>query len=248
MERGRKARPEGRRGPPNLSELPPATALADVLALNGITAWLTPPLVPFTVPALSVSGPAITVAMGEGAPPGGGALEPLYALLDTDLSGQIIVVGGAEEIDGALWGQILSRAARRAGARAALIGGGVRDREALAAERLPVWGCRELTVGAVGLAHVAGIGGAVSVGGIKVSRGDVVVADGSGVVVMPARLTDELIAQARAYATAETALLDDLARDAPLSQAYRRKREVVAAIKTQILDEPTPEAPKGGLA
>ncbi len=134
----------------NMRELPVSTtALADVLAILGRRGWLSPPLFEFAPTAELVTGVATTIAMAPGPDPSGGAFEKLYARLDDDLSSRIVVIGGAGEIDAAVWGQILSRAARRAGAIAAVIDGCIRDRVHLAGEGLPVWARRECTVGGV---------------------------------------------------------------------------------------------------
>jgi 4-hydroxy-4-methyl-2-oxoglutarate aldolase len=206
------------------------TAIADVLALHGRRGWLSPPLVEFAAAPKPIRGMATTVTMAPGPDPQGGAFEQLYARLDGDLSSRVIVIGGASEVQGAVWGQILSRAARRAGAAGAVIDGCVRDRAALAAEGLPVWGRRECMVGAVGLVHVAALDEPVTVVGVKVRAGDSIIGDHDGTVVLADDLAEQLLAQAHEYDRAEAALLADLASGVSLVEAYEHKRRVVRRI------------------
>ena len=221
-----------------MTDVPPTTVLADVLAIAGRDGWLSPPLRPFAVPAEAAapaSGRAVTVLMAPGPTPGGGALEPLYDLLSGDLTGAVVVVGGVEDVTAAPWGQILSRAAAGAGAVAVVVGGAVRDKAELQGEGIPVWGVADATVGAVGAAHVVAVGVPVTIGGVTVEPDDVVVVDAGGVVRLPAAVADEVLADGRRYHDAERRVLDDLGAGIPLKESYRHKRDTVADLRARSL-------------
>jgi regulator of RNase E activity RraA len=212
-------------------DLPPTTALADVLLIHRMAGVLSPPLSSFTQLPARVSGEARTVRLepvGDGA---SGSLDPLYALLDEDLAGAVVVLAGADEVEAAVWGQILARAARRAGAVAAVVAGAVRDREELTAEGVPVWALCERTVGAVGLARVVDVDQPVHVGDCQVERGDMVVVDPHGVVALPRVRATELLAAARDLAAGEEALLAELDGGGELTRAYGHKRSAVDRIR-----------------
>jgi regulator of RNase E activity RraA len=213
-----------------MDPLPPTTALADVLSVLRVPGVLSPPLAPFTTLETRVRGTARTVQLAPAAPPNG-SLEPLYALLDEELEGQVVVVAGAEEIDGAVWGQILSRAAHRAGAAAALISGAARDRSELTAEAMPVWASRELTVGAIGTARVDGLDEPVTIGDAVIEPGDTVVVDACGVVALARERAEEVLTAARELAAGEAALLSEIAGSTELTEAYAHKRSVVARLR-----------------
>ena len=191
---------------------------------------LSPPLSSFTKLADRVSGSARTVRLAAAEPPDG-SLDALYTLLDEDLTGAVLVVGGAEDIEAAVWGQILARAARRAGAVAALVGGAVRDRWELTGEGLPVWGLSECTVGAVGVARVVGVDEAVAIGDSAVEPGDTIAVDPHGVVALPAEDAGELLAAARDLAAGEETLLAELEDGTELARAYDHKRSAVDRIR-----------------
>jgi len=211
---------------------PPTTAIADVQHILGDGGGvLTPPLWPLTAVQGPIRGPATTVLVAPANDSEAGPLDALYAHLDGPLEGSVVVLAGAAEILGAVWGQILARAARRSGAVAAVVDGYVRDRTTLSDERLPVLGRAEATMGAIGLATVAAIDVPVTIGTAEVRPGDFVVLDEGGAVVIEQERTNHLLACAADYANAERALLDDLTRGVPLAEAYDHKRRVVRRIR-----------------
>ena len=212
---------------------PSTTAIADVVQILGGGGVLTPPLRALTPVPGSIRGTATTVLV---APIGGsdaGPLDVLYAHLDCDLEGSVVVLGGASEVFAAVWGQILARAAARSGAVAAVVDGYVRDRSTLSDEHLPVWGRAEATMGAVGLTRVVAVDVPVTIGTSAVHPGDCVVLDDDGAVVLERQRADELLKCAGDYAAAEEALLDDLTRGVPLAEAYDHKRRVVRRIRAR---------------
>lgn len=213
------------------SGVPPTTALADVLLIRRMPGGvLSPPLSSFTTLEDRVSGTARTVRLAPAEPPDG-SLDALYAVLDEDLTDGVVVVAGAEEIEAAVWGQILTRAARRAGAVAAVVAGAVRDRVQLTQEALPVWALSERTVGAVGVARVVGVDEPVTIGETTVARGDTVVVDPDGVVALRSENAGDLLAAARDLTAGEEALLTELEGPTELARAYAHKRNAVERIR-----------------
>lgn len=220
-----------------MHELPPVSAIADVLALGGSDGWLTPPLRPVVAPNGAVSGRAVTVQLR--AVPEGGGLGELQRLLSGDLSGSVVVIAGAVPVGGAVWGEILSRAARAAGAAAVLVDGFVRDRTAMAAEGLPVYATDEAVVGPAGRAAVVAVGVPVTIGGCEVAPGDVVVGDAGGVVRVASDASAAVLDDARRYAEAEARVLDRLAAGETLLDAYTSKRDAVAALEAELVQRST---------
>jgi len=221
-----------------ISPLPPSTTLADVLLLHGTPGCLTPPLHTVAAPRRPLCGRAVTVQMAPGAVDGG--FDPLYALLSQDLDGAVLVIAGMAAIPGAVWGQILSRAAQRRGALGAVIDGAVRDVALLDGERLPVWAASEHTAGAPGLAHVFATGATVHIGATPIDEGDLILADAAGAVRLPGADAHLLLSQAQDLAAAEDRLLADLAAGLRLTDAYHHKKAAQAAIRSQLQSSVTP--------
>lgn len=204
--------------------VPPTTAIADVLFANGMDGWLVPPLCAMGTPVSRAYGAALTVLVAPKPRMDRGALEPLYEVLSGDLNGRVLVIGGAEGVQGAVWGQILSRAAARAKACGALVGGAVRDCAVLSEEGIPVWGLHAATVGAVGMAQVVGIGVPVHIGSVTVEDEDLIVCDVGGVVRVPRGVVPVLLQAARELADAESRVLAALSSGHTLADAYTHKR------------------------
>lgn len=208
--------------------IPPVSAIADVLALFGLDGWLTPPLVPIVVPAEPRMGWARTVELV--AETSGSGLTPLHEIVSRDLHGEVLVIAGARPIRGAVWGEIMSRAARGQGAIAVLLDGVARDGGAMSDEGLPVLATELAVVGPAGRASVRTIGEPVEIVGVHVAPGDTIVVDASGAVRIPAADAATILESARAYAEAEQQVMDALAAGEPLVEAYRFKKAAVSAL------------------
>ncbi|GII94588.1 RraA family protein [Sinosporangium siamense] len=207
--------------------VPPTSAIADVLQLRGLMGWLSPPLVPIhRTPA--VIGAARTVTLAAGSGPEG--LKPLHRLLDEDLEGRIVVIAGATAAEGAVWGEILTRAAQNAGALAALIDGGVRDTDAARDLDFPLWARHEATAGPGPRVHVAAVGTPVHINGVLIADGDTLVVDRGGVVTVPG---PEILTDATEYTDAEEEVVNALREGTPLHEAYTHKANLVAKLRSR---------------
>lgn len=206
------------------ADLPPTTALADVLALREEDGWLSPPLRGY-VGGPGVLGSAATVTLGEGL----GGFAPLHELLSGDLHGQVVVVTSPRD-DIAVWGELLTAAAAGRGALAVLVAGGLRDVAGCRRLGLPVWARAVATAGPAGSFEVVAVGEPVTVGTATVADGELVLVDEDGVVALPAEGAEDLLDDARAYAAAEERVAAELAAGLPLREAYRHKADAVAAI------------------
>ena len=130
-------------------------------------------------------------------------------IIDATAPGSIIVVDmGGHAIS--TWGGLATLAATVKGIGGLVVDGGVRDQEEMLQHRLPVF-ARHMTplTGRTRL-QVAEIGGTIRCGGVRVRAGDVVVADGSGVVAIPAEHAAAVAANAARYTQ------DDMAAEAAL--------------------------------
>ena len=206
----------------------PSTAVADVLQLRGETGWLSPPLRPMTVCAPAM-GTARTVRLAPG--PGPSGLGPLRELLATDLAGRVVVIADAGHAAGAVWGEILSLAARGRGAVGVLVDGAVRDLLALDRIGLPVWARKRATAGPGPEVHVAEIGGPCTIGAVTLNDGDRIVMDTDGVVALCLSSSAEVLAAAAVYARAEEEVTAALEAGHDLGTAYAHKSAVVARLR-----------------
>ena len=108
--------------------------------------------------------------------------------------GSVLVVDGAGDSSGALFGEMMATQARATGIAGLVTDGAVRDRDALRALRFPVF-ARAVTPRVGSNRRVGATQEEVSCGGVVVRPGDLVVGGSDGVSVIPrARLDDVLLA------------------------------------------------------
>jgi regulator of RNase E activity RraA len=129
----------------------------------------------------------------------------------------VIVIANNGRTGVSCWGDILTVAAQQRGIRGTVIDGACRDVDAIADAGYPVWARAGVPVTARGRIAERATDVPVSFGGIWVLPGDLVIADGSGVVFVPAARADEVLAAAERLA----------ARQERMVEAVRAGRSVV---------------------
>jgi 4-hydroxy-4-methyl-2-oxoglutarate aldolase len=186
----------------------------DRLGLAGVA----PGLTSLTV-ARRVTGRVITVALGPvgGGAAGGGGRHLGTAAIEAAQPGDVIVVAAGGRVDAAGWGGVLSLAATMRGVRGVIVDGACRDVDDAAKLGLPVYALAAVPATARGRQAEVGWNTPVSVAGIEVVPGDLVIADGSGVVFVPASRAADVIAAAEKIAAREAAMARRLRAGEPAS-------------------------------
>lgn len=145
-------------------------------------------------PQLSVAGPAFPVQV----PPGDNLW--LHHALCAAAPGDVIVASAAGGLEHGYFGEVMAEAALARGIAGLVIEGGVRDTARMTALGFPVFSQRVCIRGTTKDATLSGaLGKAVRIGDVTVRRGDLVVGDADGVVVVPrddvARTLDQGVAR-----------------------------------------------------
>ncbi|MFD3524240.1 4-carboxy-4-hydroxy-2-oxoadipate aldolase/oxaloacetate decarboxylase [Streptomyces sp. NPDC058653] len=130
---------------------------------------------------------------------------PLHLALEQAEPGDVLVVDGRRESCG-YWGEVLTAAARARGVLGLVIDGGVRDVDQLRARGFPVFSSA-IAVRTTVKDDVGTVGTPIVLGGVTVGRGDLVVADSDGVVVIPSAAVETVRAGGLAREAAETGYL-----------------------------------------
>jgi len=147
-------------------------------------------------PSDVVVGPAFTVRTR----PGDNLV--LHKALDIAPPGSVMVVDGGGATGRALLGGLMGLYAARRGLAAIVIDGAVRDRSDLAASAPPVFARAISQLGP----YKDGPGdlrGPVSIGGLVVECGDLIIGDEDGIAVVPRLRAEEIISAAEAKKAAE---------------------------------------------
>jgi 4-hydroxy-4-methyl-2-oxoglutarate aldolase len=139
-----------------------------------------------------IVGPALTVKEE----PTTERLPPSHALelIDTCLPGSVIVIA----IDGfrnvAVWGGLMTAGAFVNGLEGAVLDGGVRDVEEIERDfGFPIFSRSICPATTVGRFKTVASNVPVTVGGVTVNPGDLIVGDRDGVVVVPAALVEKVL-------------------------------------------------------
>ena len=141
---------------------------------------------PVSVPE-RFSGPAVTARLEPfvgGAPASGCHLGA--RALDQAPPGSVIVIDNGGRTESAAWGGLLTRAARRQRVSGVVVDGLCRDIDEIIGLGVPVVARGTSPVTARGRVVEVAFNEPVRVGTVQIRPGDWVVADGSGVVVVPA--------------------------------------------------------------
>jgi 4-hydroxy-4-methyl-2-oxoglutarate aldolase len=129
------------------------------------------------------------------------------AAIEAAASGDVIVVAAAGRTDAAGWGGVLSLAASIRQVSGVIVDGACRDVDETAALGLPVYALAAVPATARGRQAEIAWNEPVLICGVSVCPGDLVVADGSGVVFLPAGQAADIITAAESIAAREAAML-----------------------------------------
>jgi 4-hydroxy-4-methyl-2-oxoglutarate aldolase len=162
-----------------------------------------------------VIGPAFPVRC-----PAGDNLMIHHALIEAE-PGDVLVVDCGAGHEFGYWGEILATAAITRGLAGLVITGGVRDVLALIALGLPTFAGRVCLQGTGKDASLDGaVGKPVQIGEVVVRRGDLVVGDADGVVVLPPDIAAVAMAAAIDREAKEAAILDRIRAGEPTLKVY----------------------------
>jgi 4-hydroxy-4-methyl-2-oxoglutarate aldolase len=179
-------------------------SVSDVHEAMGVTparcSLMTPRMRPLNR-GLRIAGPAITAYCG----PGDNLM--MHRALYLAEAGDVLVVVCQSETSGAQWGDVAARYALKKGLAGVVVHGCIRDTDALEELRFPVWATAISPIRPEKRAHGA-VNVPVACDGVIVNPGDLIVADGDGVICVPRAEANEAIEAARARLVREDALAE----------------------------------------
>jgi len=168
-----------------------------------------------------IAGFAVTVQMNkvEGSP--ASAVTPMQEALDGGGANSVYVMVLQDGDDVAGIGGLMATAMNARGYSGAVIDGGVRDVSYIKKMAFPVYATG--TVPSTSLGHYRATANvAVSAGGVRVNPGDIIVADGDGVVVVPKDIAAEVLVKAQALDQTEHSMYGYIEKLRSLQEAVKR--------------------------
>lgn len=151
----------------------PSSILADVAGRRGGLSGRIAPL----SPTMRFAGPALTVEVR----PGDNLM--IHAALAIAKPGDVIVIDGKGDLSSALMGEIMCQQAVALGVAAVVMDGAARDSEAIRALGFPMY-CAGLNPNGPTKFVPGRLNHPISIGGVSVKPGDLVVGDADGVTVI----------------------------------------------------------------
>jgi regulator of RNase E activity RraA len=208
--------------------LPDLTGMvSDALDLHGIHGAVgTSQLVP-TLPARRIVGPALTVLNRRRDDDVATAVRNRdNRLADIEAHnlarvGDVLVVQGVSGVSS--MGGIAAAIAARQGEAGLIVDGAVRDVESSRALGLPIWARDQTPATGKWRLETVGINVDVTICGVPVRAGDLVVADANGVCFIPYRAIAEVLATAQAIATDEERRQQLIAAGTPIATLATRR-------------------------
>jgi len=186
-----------------------SSILADVAGRRGALSGRIAPL----APSMRFSGPAITVEVR----PGDNLM--IHAAMAIAKPGDVILVDGRGDLTSALMGEIMSQQCVALGIAAVVIDGAVRDCEAIRELGFPMYAAGLNPNGPT--KFVPGrLNHPISIGGVTVNPGDLVVGDADGVTVIERDKAEAMLPLAAEKVAMETKRIADIRSRKALRPAW----------------------------
>lgn len=142
--------------------------------------------------------------------------------LDDVESGQVVVLDNGGRTFGTVWGDIMTVYAQKRGIAGTVIDGVCRDLPRILTSKYPIFTRGRWMVTGKDRVEVDGINIPVAVSDVHVRPNDIVVADDSGVVIVPFNRAEEVLKVALAIEEAEQKILELLEKGLTLREARKQ--------------------------
>lgn len=200
----------------------PTAALADVMDDLGLREQTLPPSISALAPGMRLSGQAFTV---EGSPADhgdwDGAIRKTLAMLGAVPTGHVAVYRCRHERS-AHFGELSATSLAARGVAGCVIDGGCRDVRLIEAVGFPVFARFVTPEDSTWRWEVTATQVPITVGTVRVEPGDWVVGDEDGVVVVPARVAEPVLAAAEAKVGTENLVRDAVRAGMTPLEAFER--------------------------
>lgn len=187
----------------------PSSILADVAGRRGALHARISPL----APTMRFSGPAVTVEVR----PGDNLM--IHAAMAIARPGDVLVIDGKGDLGSALMGEIMSQQCVALGIAGVVIDGAVRDFQAICELGFPMYAAGLNPNGPT--KFVPGrLNHPISIGGVTVNPGDLVVGDADGVTVIERDKAESMLPLAAEKVAMETGRIADIKSRKSLTPAW----------------------------
>lgn len=142
--------------------------------------------------------------------------------IDATAPGDLIVIATGESNASAFWGELFSAAAQGRGAVGMITDGNLRDSDKIRSLSFGAFAGSARPIDYRGRMVIASTQEPVTIGGVAIVPGDLVMADDDGIVVIPAAVEAEVLAMANARAAGESKVLEELISGVTLRDVWNK--------------------------
>lgn len=144
---------------------------------------------------MKVAGIAFTIKSAKN-PTFAGEMDTRAKMLDSIHDDCICVWDTSGDNDSAQWGEVMTAASKKRGARGAVIDGGIRDTHQILAQDFPVFYRYRTSNGTLARSKIIDYQVPVDIGGLIIRPGDIIFGDIDGVLVVPRDIAYEVLLRA----------------------------------------------------
>ncbi len=142
-------------------------------------------------------------------------------VIDTAEPGDVLVFDNSgKEIS--TWGGLASTAAKVKGIKGVIIDGGSRDADEVVALDFPVFSRHITPRTARTRIKMVEMNGVIQCGGIRVRPGDIVVADPTGIIIIPKEKAEEVVEKAKGMEVGEKHFVEELKKGTTFGEMHRK--------------------------
>ena len=175
----------------------------------------------------TIAGRVRTIKLAAGKPAGGSGSHLGTQTIVESSAIDVIVVEQRTGIEAAGWGGVLATAAHHKGVRGVIVEGPSRDIDEYERIGLPVFSRSATPRTARGRIHQAAINVEIRVGEVAVAPGDLVIADGTGVVFVPADMSEEVLEIAEKITAREQLMSAGVLAGQPVTEVMGKTYETM---------------------
>jgi regulator of RNase E activity RraA len=190
--------------------------ILDRMGLEGVIPMLRP-----VKEGTGLVGPAITIKEVSGVL-GTYTIEdfPISQVIDFAKPGDVLVFdNGGKKVS--TWGGLASNAAKIKGIEGVVIDGGCRDAHQIVAVNFPVFSRHIIPTTGITRVKMLELNGIIQCGGIRVRPGDIIVADWTGIVVVPQDRACDILEKAKKAEKAEEHFVGELKKGRTFSEIQK---------------------------
>jgi regulator of RNase E activity RraA len=145
----------------------------------------------------------------------------LGQVIDSAQEGDVIVIDNSGQ-QVSTWGGIASFAAKTGGVAGLVVDGGVRDLDEIVEFKFPVFSRYVVPTSGKGRIKILSMNTVVTIDGVRVRPGDIIVGDGTGIVCVPIEVAEEVLTLATKYDRQDKQGIEEIRKGLSFTDALKK--------------------------